>query len=207
MPGQRIYEAENEKALLFRVAEGDEKAFSLLMRQYSATVYSHCLAYLKSVDQAEEITQDIFLQIWHIRGKLREIERFEDYLFILSRNLIYRSFRKIIKEMATLSDQHNMEPAQQPDLQTEYRDSYQLLLKGIELLPEKRKQAFKLSRLEGKKHDEIAAIMGINKVTVAQYIMLAIDFLKSYLKQHSGDAILVTIILLVREVKKILFFF
>jgi RNA polymerase sigma-70 factor (ECF subfamily) len=165
-----------------------------LVSWYADTIFSHCLAYVKSVQKAEELSQDIFLKIWSVRAKLPEIERFEDYLFVIARNTIFRSFRKKVQELAAI-DGDAEETSLVPDLQTEYRDSYQLLLRGIEQLPEKRRQVFRMSRLEGMSHEQISQALNIHKVTVAQYIVKSLSFLKSYLEEHTGDAILVIILL------------
>lgn len=87
--------------------------------------------------------------------------------------------------MAVLTDQNSSVADEQPDLQLDFKDANRILLQGIGMLPQKRRQAFALSRFEGKSHQEIATIMNIGKTTVAQYIMLSIDFLKSYLKKNS----------------------
>ncbi len=183
-----------EKELLAKVAKGDERAFALLVNQYADTIYSHCLAYVKSVEKAEELAQDIFLKVWAVRNKLMEVDRFEDYLFVIARNTIYRSFRKKVQELVAITSDE-AETDLVPDLQTEYRDSYQLLLRGIEQLPEKRRQVFRMSRLEGMTHEQISQALGIHKVTVAQYIVKSLSFLKSYLEEHTGDTILVIILL------------
>lgn len=183
-----------EKELLAKVAKGDERAFALLVNQYADTIYSHCLAYVKSVEKAEELAQDIFLKVWAVRNKLMGVDRFEDYLFVIARNTIYRSFRKKVQELVAITSDE-AETDLVPDLQTEYRDSYQLLLRGIEQLPEKRRQVFRMSRLEGMTHEQISQALGIHKVTVAQYIVKSLSFLKSYLEEHTGDTILVIILL------------
>ncbi len=182
------------KELLAKVAKGDERAFALLVDQYADTIYSHCLAYVKSVEKAEELSQDIFLKIWSVRGKLPEVDSFEDYLFVIARNTIYRSFRKKVQELVAITSEE-METDMVPDLQTEYRDSYQLLLRGIEQLPEKRRRVFRMSRLEGMSHEQISQTLGIHKVTVAQYIVKSLSFLKTYLEAHTGDTILVIVLL------------
>ena len=52
-----------------------------------------------------------------------------------------------------------------------------------------------MSRLEGMTHEQISETLGIHKVTVAQYIVKSLNFLKSYLEEHTGDTILVIILL------------
>ena len=153
-------------------------------------IFSHCMAYVKSVQQAEELTQDIFIKLWQSRHRLTEVERPEDYIFIIARNTIFRSFRKKVNELTELTETDKPDTSWQPHLQAEYKDSYALLLKGIEQLPEKRRMIFKMSRLEGLSHEEIARRTGLHKVTIAQYIMLSLEYLQDYIKRHSDDLIL-----------------
>lgn len=180
--------------LLLRVAGGDERAFARLVRQYGDTIFSQSLAFVKSVPQAEELTQDIFMKVWRNRGKLSEVDNFENWLFILARNLIFDSFKAKVNSPPQFAGSNDTELLT-PDLQAEHRDTYQLLLRGIEQLPEKRRQVFRMSRLEGMSHEQIAEALGIHKVTVAQYIVKSLSFLKSYLEDHTGDTILVIILL------------
>ena len=52
-----------------------------------------------------------------------------------------------------------------------------------------------MSRLEGLTHEQIATQLGIQKDTVAQYIVKAVAFLRSYLQEHLGNTLLVIILL------------
>lgn len=179
---------------LVRVAAGDERAFAQLTRAYGDTIFSQALAFVKSVPQAEELTQDIFMKVWRNREKLTGVENFENWLFILARNLIFDSFKIKVNAPLEFAGSYDTEFIT-PDLQAEQRDTYRLLLRGIELLPEKRQQVFRMSRLEGMSHEQIAQTLGIHKITVAQYIVKSLSFLKSYLEEHTGDTILVIILL------------
>lgn len=69
----------NESELLAKVSSGDQKAFTVLVDQYWNKVYSHALAYSKSVSRAQEITQDVFLKVWHKRKGLTEVMDFKSY--------------------------------------------------------------------------------------------------------------------------------
>lgn len=191
--------------LLSRVAEGDEKAFAALIRLYWKNIYAHALSWVRSAEEAEELTQDIFLKVWHSRETLPEMENFENWLFIISRNAILSAVRKKLSRPAFLQQQeleeNSLRPdllsenSQRPDLLSEKRQHYQVLLEGIALLPEKRQQVFRMSRLEGLTHEQIAERLGMHKDTVAQYIVKAVTFLKSYLREHIGDSLMVIILL------------
>ncbi|WEK34926.1 MAG: sigma-70 family RNA polymerase sigma factor [Candidatus Pseudobacter hemicellulosilyticus] len=185
-----------DKELLLQIAAGNEKAFAIFVRHHLRNIYGHCLSYLKSPQQAEELTQDIFLQLWKQRATLPTLDNPEDYIYILSRNHIFRSYRKKVMELAELPDNFDQAAPELADELAEYKDAYALLMRGIDQLPEKRRAVFIMSRIEGLSHAEIAERTGLHKVTVAQYIMLALDFLKKYLQENNGESIGVILLLL-----------
>jgi RNA polymerase sigma-70 factor (ECF subfamily) len=186
-----------ENDLLARVAAGDQLAFAEMVRRYWNTIYSHGLVYLKSVPRAEEITQDVFMKVWTGREKLPEVRNLDNYLFIIARNHIFNEARKKIN-LIYGDVRDRAETSFLPDLQTEYKESYQQLLKGIELLPEKRRQVFKLSRLEGLSNEQIATRLGIHKDTVYQYLVKSLLFLRTYMQEHMGDTIFFVCLLFLR---------
>jgi RNA polymerase sigma factor (sigma-70 family) len=185
----------NDPAFLELVAGGDEQAFAQLIRVYWRMVYSHTLAWLRSAAEAEELTQDIFMRVWTSREKLNQVESFEDWLFIIVRNAAVSALRVKLSRPAFLEEQDAEEHRLRPDLRMEVRERYAILLEGIRLLPEKRQEVFRLSRLEGLTHEQIADRLGIHKDTVAQYIVKAVAFLRGYLREHLGDAFLVILLL------------
>lgn len=192
MPDHPLY---NEQELLLQIAKGNEAAFTTLIRHHWKNVYGHALAWLKSAEEAEELTQDVFLKVWNSRDRLTEITSFENWLFIIARNVMASAFRKKIETPSFLTDQYIEESSLRPDHLMERQQHYQILLAGIALLPDKRQQVFRMSRLEGLSHNEIAAKLGMHKDTVAQYIVKAVVFLKSYLQEHIHDNLLVILLL------------
>jgi len=185
----------NDPALLRQIAEGDEKALAGLVRLYWKNIYAVALSWMKSAEEAEELTQDVFLKIWHSRGQISQVDHFENWLFIIARNTIVSAVRKKLNKPTFLQEQELEENSLRPDRLLESRQHYQVLLTGIGLLPEKRQRVFRMSRLEGLTHEQIAEQLGMHKDTVAQYIVKAVAFLKSYLHEHLGDALLVIILL------------
>ena len=185
----------NAPDLLLQIAEGDEKALTGLIRLYWKNVYAHALAWTKSAEEAEELTQDVFLKVWNAREQIGRIDHFENWLYTVSRNAIVSAVRKKLSRPDFLREQDKAENALRPDLLLESRQHYQVLLKGISLLPEKRREVFRMSRLEGLTHEQIAVQLGMHKDTVAQYIVKAVVFLKGYLREHIGDSLLLLLLL------------
>ena len=182
MNNDRLY---NQQEILARVAEGDQRAFVLLIDQHTAVVYAHVLTYLKNVSKAEEITQDIFLRLWKHREQLPSINNFLGYLHVITRNATISAFReKIIRWEETEKDvleANSLNPADA----MEFRQLSDTILKAVDLLPPRRKVVFKMSRFENNSYEEIAAKLNISKSAVNQHIVEALLFLRTYLSSHS----------------------
>jgi hypothetical protein len=85
--------AQDEKALLLRVAAGEEPAFALIVDRYWGKLYAVAMDFLKSGPDAEDIVQEVFMKLWVKREGLAMIERFDSWLFIVARNQIISRMR------------------------------------------------------------------------------------------------------------------
>lgn len=171
----------NESELLAKVASGDQKAFTVLVDHYWNKVYSHALAYSKCVSRAQEITQDVFLKVWHKREGLTQVRDFKSYLFILGKHHIISSIRKKLESLTAEDLLEEREDVYTPDRQLEYKETWNRIQEGIEKLPAVRKGIFKMSRLEGLSYAEIATSRNISKNTVKEHIVLSLNFLRTYI--------------------------
>lgn len=173
------------------ITQDDQAAFSVLFHNYWNKVYTQAITYLKSSELAQEITQDVFLKIWSSRERLREVQSFSDYLFIISRNEIISALRK--KNINLVEPSHELqEILMQPDKQLHYKESYNKILSLIDQLPPTRKKVFTLSRLEGKSYEEIGAELGISRNGVKDHIVKALNFLRTHLGPN-GELVLLFI--------------
>lgn len=169
------------------MSQGDEAAFARLMQRYQQPIYVHVLTYLKRAVLAEEITQDIFMQVWRIRETLTKIDNFEGYLYILTRNRTISELRKRKHALDTEPKDDISSEWVQPDEQLGYKQLYHVMMDGIDKLPPRRQEIFKLSRLEGWTHAEIAQHLGISRHTVNEHIQDAMNFLRTWLRNHHHD--------------------
>lgn len=174
----------NESALLLRIATGDELSYTLLVERHWQKVLQHALSFVKSYPVAEELTQDVFIQIWEKREKLSTVNNFDNYLFIVSRNLIISHIRKKLIETDSLKDEKLQEMFFKPDEQYEFQELVEIINKGAALLPEPRRSVFLLSRIEGRDADYISKELGIAKRTVRWHLVQALNFLRNYLQKY-----------------------
>lgn len=174
----------NESALLLGIASGDELSYTKLVEKYWQKVLQHALSFVKSYPVAEELTQDIFIQIWEKRNKLSEVNSFENYLFIVSRNLIISHIRKKLIETDSLKDHKLQELFFKPDEQYEFQELVKILNEGAALLQEPRRSIFLLSRMEGKDTEYISKELGLATRTVRWHLLQALNFLRNHLHNH-----------------------
>ena len=116
-----IEEKHSISHLLLKVTEGDEQALAAIVRLYWKNIYGHALAWIRSAEEAEELTQDIFLKVWNSRSQLGEVENFENWLFIISRNTILSAVRKKLNRPSFVEQQEQEENSLRPDQWSEHR--------------------------------------------------------------------------------------
>lgn len=173
----------NERNLLISVADGNEAAYKELYMRYWDRIYSTALMFTKSPQMAEDIAQDVFAAIWLKKEKLREVIRFDSYLFITARNLIFDRLRqKTFTSSYELSlIRYFQDKADDPFEKMALKEMEIAVHNGIDHLPKLQQTAFRLSRFQGLNHQEIAERMGISKQNVKSNIVRAISNLRKRL--------------------------
>lgn len=174
----------HEKDLLALVGNGDERAFSAIVGHYTPIIYAQLLLYLKNAQRAEEAVQDIFMSIWRNREKLPGMENFPGYVYVITRNKVHT----IIKEKVFAATEPPPDTLQTqlagPATAVQLKELQQAIYQGIDRLPARRKEVFKLSRLENLTYDEIGGRLGISRNAVKQHITEAMVFLRHHLRNE-----------------------
>ncbi len=175
-----------EKGLLKRVSQGDEKAFTRLFNLYKHKVYALGISLTRSEFLAEEITQEVFMKLWVNRGGLGDVEYLNAYLRTMARNTALNYLKRIACERMVLN--RIMETSAVADQTTEsdiiYNDYHKFLLEAINSLSPQVKKAYILCRYEGLKQKDIAVRMNISYYTVKEYMKKAHSVLAEYLNEH-----------------------
>ncbi len=171
--------------LLGHLARGDEYAFQTLYERYWHKLYSYTVHKVEFQETAEEIVQDVFIDLWKRREDLA-IDRLESYLFRAARNRIIDVIR------ASLTRKHHEESSQlirfpdkerlDTDEQLAYNELYSAIHDGLSLLPEKTGEIFRLNRLDQLSAREISTLLDIPVRTVEYHITHALRTMKVYLQ-------------------------
>lgn len=172
----------DEKTLLLKVAEGDERAFRTLFEQHHRLLAAHIMRITRSQELTEEIVQDVFLKIWMSRETLSEIQDLRAYLYIVSKNHALNSLRKVARERAAFGDADwSLAEKSIISAEPEQPDHYGLIDEAIDRLPPRQQTVYLLSRHERKKYTEIADQLSLSRETVKKYLQLATESISAYI--------------------------
>lgn len=155
--------------------QGDVKAFDDLFNKYSTRLFNFSVKYMKSVEDAEEVVQEVFLYIWGKREGLKPDNSFNAYIFTIAFNIIKKHFIKRARDNAYKDDLIYTLLQQENNL--DQAIDYRFLLEKVELiinsLPGRRKEIFIKRKYEGLSIKEIAAELGISPNTVENQLTSA----------------------------------
>ncbi|HEY8387712.1 MAG TPA: sigma-70 family RNA polymerase sigma factor [Parasegetibacter sp.] len=181
----------NEKILLQRVAEGDQESYRLLYKKYWDQMFANALHFTKSPELAKDLTQEIFLKIWMLRARLKEVENFESFLYRTAKNMIVDELRRLlrIKSHQEFLYAYFQENSQTSLNNTELKELAEKVEQAISQLPGQMQKAFRLSRFEGLTHEQIASQMGISKVTSQNYIARSLIVIRKFLSANQIETL------------------
>lgn len=150
--------------------------------------------FVVSIEDAENIIQDIFIYLWEHQDVLSTVSNLNAFLFVLVKNRCIDFIRqkklkeRCREELGTLADkelQLKLYALQQFDENAFSVGDIELILSNaINSLPEKCREVFVLSRMEGLKYREIAERLNISTKTVENHIIAALKKLRIALKDY-----------------------
>jgi RNA polymerase sigma-70 factor (ECF subfamily) len=172
----------DEKQTLIELSNNSEIAFEKIYHLYSHKIYFKIRRLVKSQAITEDILQEVFLAIWNNRSKLNMDKSLCSYLFCVAANKCNDYFRRIKRERKLLKELLVPDMSyDSPEKNIVEEESFKIVKKTIELLPVKRKQIFKLSKVERKTYAEISGQLGISLSTISDHIVKANHFIKARL--------------------------
>ena len=152
-----------------------------IIKQYRHRIYGFLLKYVKIPQQAEDMTQDILVKLWHNRQKIQSIEDQEAYILAITRNFIRDHFKKMSREKAYLEEVIAQLPTQAPStLRIIQRHELQNSIRTIvSELPDRQQEVYHLFYDKGKSLVEIARELNISPYTVKNHRAEALKLIRS----------------------------
>jgi len=149
--------------LLLNIAGGEREALAELYQRTKTAVHGLALSYLKNAHDAQDLTQDVYVQVWNCAEQYRPAGSPIGWLLTVCRNLCLMHLRRE-KEKAALSEEEwDAIPAQACGLDA---DECILLLYALAALGDEERRIVLLHAVTGMKHREIAALLELPLPTV-----------------------------------------
>src|SRR5918994_2975964 len=163
-------------ALIEQGLGGDQAAWDTIVRQNWRKVFNVAYKFVGKHDEAEDLTQDIFLKIFKALNTFDRRANFQTWIISISRNLCIDHYRSVRKERQTIArdvDSNDLQPVateRGPYAQAEHQDLRAQLRQALETLPVTLRTAVVLRDLQELSYQEIADRLGLPEGTVKSRI-------------------------------------
>lgn len=179
--------AVNTQEFIKRLNDGDVVAFEALFKLYRTKLLYIASQYIPNKQDAEEIIQNVFIKIWCKKNIQTNIN---GYLYSITKNACLDYLRTKKQQLHLENNLSQLEASvnyialsdDSASLIIE-KELNEAILNSIDLLPQKCKDVFVKSRIEGLKHKEISSEMNISTKTVENHITKALKHLKKSLRE------------------------
>ena len=174
-----------EEVWIGQAQRSDAHAFEALYRLHVDKVYGLCLRMTGNVSEAEDCTQETFIQAWNKMLKFRGDSAFSTWLHRIAVNTVLGRIRKSKREQDRIQAVNDAQPARVATGDTgELRD----LAEAVDRLPERARHVFVLHAVYGYSHDEAAEMMGIAAGTSKAQLHSARRLLVQQLEEQGFEA-------------------
>lgn len=183
MPGPQ---QADDAALMARVRLGGEDAFQAVVNRYWPQAHAYALSFSVDADSAEDLVQESLIELWERRDSWVGRGSVRGFLFRVIRNRVLNARRhqrirwKISRAQSARSTAGQVTPAQILD----GREAEALAEGAIQSLPERRREVFRLVRIQQLSYREVAEVMDISVQTVANQMSAALKELRSALSDY-----------------------
>ncbi|WP_422082067.1 RNA polymerase sigma factor [Ulvibacterium sp.] len=172
-----------ENILLEEISKGNRNAFEQLYLLYKSKVYNTAIVYLQNIEEAEEVTQDIFLTIYQKADTFQGKSKVSTWIYRITVNKALNKLEK--RKRSPLSEREVNERDRadfyHPGIQLENKEKARFLFMAIDKLAKTQKTAFVLSFVEGLPRQEVADVMGTTLKSVESLLQRAKSNLRKYL--------------------------
>lgn len=171
---------------------GDSAAFERFVKEYQNKIYNTCLGILQNPEDAEDITQEVFISVYRSVHRFREQSTLSTWLYRIAvtaaLDLLRKKKRKkrfaLVRTLLGAEDKISIPDFHHPGVQLENKERAAILFKAIDELPEKQKTAFILHKLESLSYSDIANILNVSLSSVESLMFRAKQQLRKRLSGY-----------------------
>lgn len=181
----------DEKNVIQKAQDGDLAAFEQIVRKYEKRVLMVAIQVMQNEQDAEDITQEVFITLYRKISSFRFQSSFFSWLYRITVNTSFNHRRgQRYHEFLTNDEESDRQIAVADDASDELAetDDFQGHLKqALQKLPSKQRTVFVMRYSQHLKIREIADILGVGDGTVKKYLFRAMEKLRTYLKPYKAQ--------------------
>ena len=187
----------NQPELVLLLQQGDESAFKKLVDEWQNMVYNTAVSIVQNEDDADDITQEVFIQVYQSVSSFKGESKFSTWLYrvTVSKALDHEKKKKRKKRFGFIQSLFGTDGEVQihavefnhPGVQLEKKERARELLNALKKLPDKQRIAFTLHKLEGQSYQEVAEIMNSTLYAVESLMSRAKTNLKKELNRYYNN--------------------
>ncbi|MGQ8335283.1 RNA polymerase sigma factor [Sunxiuqinia sp. A32] len=171
----------NDSELINAIKNGEEQAFRRLVDDYQLLVVNTCKGLVHSIEDAQDIAQEVFIEVYHSVEKFRGDSKLSTWLYRIAVNKSLNFIRDNKRRNLFQSISGNLfgtkeldlptnDTGYRPDKEAENNQRRKNIFKAIDDLPENQRVAFTLSKIEDLSYREIAEVMSLSVSSVESLI-------------------------------------
>lgn len=151
---------------------GKQSAYSRLLKEYEQKVFSTCLSFIPNKEDAEDVAQEVFLEVFRSISKFKGASKLSTWIYRITTNKCLEFIRKknskkrfafmqsIFGNEIPLDKTSFFTEFKHPGILLENKEKSETIFKAINLLPESQRVVFTLAKIDGKSYQEIVEITG-----------------------------------------------
>ncbi|MEO5563661.1 MAG: RNA polymerase sigma factor [Chitinophagaceae bacterium] len=184
----------NDNEIISQVLGGDQQAYATLVSRYQRYVFTLTLRFMKSREDAEEVSQDIFIKAYRSLADFRRESKFSTWLYTIVNTTCITFLRKKRLETHSLDNENVFEAANSLDSgmranQVEQKSRVAMVNKAINLLSPDDAEVITLFYQSEQTLEEIARILGIEPNTAKVRLHRARTRLKQKMETHFAQEV------------------
>lgn len=172
--------------------QGEVLQFHQIVERWQNMVYNTALSIVQVAEDAEDVTQDVFIDVYQKLDTFRGASQFSTWLYriTINRALDFEKKKKrqknggLLKQIFSIKAEEEPANFNHPGVLLDNKEKAAALFKALKKLPQKQKVAFTLHKIEGLPYQEIAAIMNTSLFAVESLMARAKASLKKMLAAH-----------------------
>lgn len=186
-----------EEILVQELKKGKESAFKSVVDNYQDMVYNTCLAIVKNEEDAEDLSQDVFVQVYQSISSFKGESKLSTWIYRIAttKSLDHERRKKRKKRFAFVKSIFGEESEvsvhlpdfHHPGVKLDQKENAAILFKAIDKLPDNQKIAFILNKVEGLNYQEVSDVMRVSVSAIESLLHRAKNNLKKML-ENNGSA-------------------